>query len=64
MARKTHTLTITVSAPGWLTRRQVIKEVRTNINDHSAWGTRDQRDVLYRLHEEIALGDIKVRSAS
>ncbi|HEX5213283.1 MAG TPA: hypothetical protein VFW22_16280 [Pseudolabrys sp.] len=58
--RKTVTLCVTVTAPGWLRKAALRREVRTLINDGTAWGTERPRD-LGADYEAINLGDIRVR---
>ena len=57
-AKKQHTITVTVTAPAWLTRTQVKKEVRTLINESTPWGHVRLDGAGY---EEVNHGDIKVR---
>lgn len=35
--RKTHTFTITVTAPAAFTKAEIKREIRTNIRDHAAY---------------------------
>jgi hypothetical protein len=61
--RTTHTLTITVTAPPYLTKAEVKREVRTNINNHSAHGSGKYVGPPGREEwRNISQGDIKVRT--
>lgn len=60
--RKTHTFTVTVSAPAAFTKAEIRREVRTNIQNHSAWlNGKAGRDGDWI---ELPEGAIKVRSIS
>lgn len=57
--RRTHIITLTVSAPAWLSAAACRKEVRSLINDSAPWGT--QRGHGLFDFTSIDHGDIKVR---
>lgn len=56
--RKLHTLTVVVSAPAWLRKADLRREVRTLISESTVWGTerRGFGPLVYIDH-----GDIKAR---
>ena len=49
--RKQITMTVTVSAPVWLTAAQARKEVRTLINQQTFWGHRDPTGEVWEIGE-------------
>jgi hypothetical protein len=53
-AKKTHTFTVTVSAPAWMTKAQVKKDLRILIGEGNVWGHKDPES-----WEESEIGDIK-----
>jgi hypothetical protein len=56
--RKTVTLCVTVTAPGWLRKAALRREVRTLINDGAPWGAVKPDSMGF---ESIDLGDIRVK---
>ncbi|MBK9005266.1 MAG: hypothetical protein IPM67_15055 [Sphingomonadales bacterium] len=60
--RKTHSFTITVSAPSAFTKAEIRRELRTNIDDHAAYlaGKTDRMGNWIELEERA----IKVRKIS
>lgn len=59
--RKLHTLTVTVSAPAWLRKADLRREVRSLINNSTPYGTGN--GARFNL-EFIDHGDIKARKVS
>lgn len=55
--RRTHTITLTVSAPAWLSAAACRREVRSLINESTPWGTVQPGHYF----NSIDHGDIKVR---
>ena len=60
--RKTHSFTVTVTAPAIFTKSEIRREIRSNIQNHSAWlsGKYDHAQIW----QDLAEGDIKVKSLS
>lgn len=58
--RTTVTLSVTVTAPGWLRKTELRREVRTLLNEGTVWGT-ERREDRGGIYEAVNIGDIRVK---